>query len=154
MFACTLDYLQALSLLSQGLPIIHAFDKEPQLVQSFYNAVDNNSRSFTLFALSNRWFGYRLDLAASVSHRSLYWGSLSSHLSFQLLSFATALLCVILTGNIDPESAGLSLTYILSLGGMLQYTTRLYSDVRFRYLRLGAWFEFSLPTVSSSLRMC
>ncbi len=52
---------------SQGLPTIHAFDKEQQLVQSFYNAVDTNIRGFILNEFANRWIGVRLDLAAAVS---------------------------------------------------------------------------------------
>jgi hypothetical protein len=41
----------------------------------------------------------------------------------------TALLVVVLHGEISPTLAGLSLAYVSALGGMFQFTTRLQAEV-------------------------
>ena len=56
-----------------------------------------------------------------------------------MLTLATALVTVIEVSTnqgISSAQAGLSLSYIITLGGMLQYTTRLYSDVCSAFLWL------------------
>ena len=93
-----------------------------------------------LYSMVNRWFAARLDLLAIVS------------------SLVTASFIVALKDNLTPASAGLALTSSLLIGGLLQFATRLLTEVNARFVAVDRILDYIKNTPkediceSSSLR--
>eukprot|EP00048_Salpingoeca_helianthica_P006844 m.103383 g.103383 ORF g.103383 m.103383 type:complete len:1048 (+) comp14147_c6_seq1:59-3202(+) len=99
----------------QGLPTLHAYRKEHTFAVEYSSRVDANARAFFSLQYVTEWFALRLDLVTT------------------LMTGTTALLVVILRGNVDNTLAALALLYATSLAGVLQFTTRLLADVETRF---------------------
>ena len=109
--------LSQLTTTLQGLPTLHAYGREKEFCDTMYNRLDANNRAFYSFWMVSRWFAIRLDLVTI------------------MMTAATALMVVFISGNINPQTAGLALLYCTGMGGVFQ--------VRF--------FPISFPSFSFSL---
>jgi hypothetical protein len=68
---------------------------------------------------------------------------ISLHLdAVQTMIGFTGLFVVLFNTSVEPAYAGLALTYVASMGGLFQYTTRLYAEVH--STRLGSNMELSV----------
>ncbi|KAF2351590.1 ABC transporter type 1 transmembrane domain [Trinorchestia longiramus] len=98
-----------------GLPTIHAFTKQKLFSDKFFFLFDESSTAFYLFNCGMRWLAIRLDmLALSVTA-------------------CTALLTVLLRGQVEAAFAGLALAYASQLSGIFQYTVRLSTETEARF---------------------
>jgi hypothetical protein len=68
--------------------------------------IDENTRAFYAFYVTNRWLSFRLDLITSA------------------VATITALFIVASKGSIEPAFAGLAITYALQMAGMFQARQR------------------------------
>lgn len=95
-----------------GLPTIRAAGPSSVARFSAVNEVhtDNNSRTHWAFYALNRWVAFRIDMLTT------------------LISTITVLCCVASKGTLAPSLAGLTITYALSLGGILQFTMRITTE--------------------------
>eukprot|EP01090_Pellita_catalonica_P003045 TRINITY_DN12673_c0_g1_i1.p1 TRINITY_DN12673_c0_g1~~TRINITY_DN12673_c0_g1_i1.p1 ORF type:complete len:852 (+),score=181.61 TRINITY_DN12673_c0_g1_i1:353-2557(+) len=89
-----------------GVTTIRAFDDAPRFVVSNEQKVDRNMRAHWSSVVANRWLGVRLEFIGSC-----------------IVGLA-ALFAVLERDNIDPGMAGLSITYSLSITGILNWLVR------------------------------
>ena len=111
----------------EGLPIIRAFGAENRFLQEFFYIQNTNTRVFFSYLLAGRWLGFRLDLIASVL--------------VSLASFGILLLEGIL--KLNPGTAGLLLTYLLQLTGLLQWAVRQSAELENLMVSTERVFEYS-----------
>ncbi|CAF1079512.1 unnamed protein product [Didymodactylos carnosus] len=89
-----------------GLVTIRAFKTEDNLINSFIERIDANTRAWFELNAGVRWFGLRLDLMTSA------------------LTTLMAILTVALRHQIDASSAALGLMYCITLSSMFQWAVR------------------------------
>ncbi|TVU30223.1 hypothetical protein EJB05_21833, partial [Eragrostis curvula] len=99
---CKAPVMQHFAESISGSSIIRSFGKESQFISSMDHFMDNLSRPSLYNAAAMEWLCFRLDILSSF-----------------IFSFALMLLISLPTGLIDPKTAGLAVTYGLSLN-MLQ----------------------------------
>ncbi|XP_070537640.1 ATP-binding cassette sub-family C member 5-like [Ptychodera flava] len=98
----------------QGLPTIHAYEKEDDFKARFANHMDKNTVSFSSFLLCGRWAGVRLDTVAIMT------------------AFLTGLMATFSRGMVSPTLIGLALSYSLQFAGQFQQGIRLAGDAESR----------------------
>ncbi|KAE8744038.1 ABC-transporter, subfamily C member 08 [Frankliniella occidentalis] len=125
---------------AQGLNTIRAFNKEGEYIQRFFQLFDENTTCNYLWNVGMRWLAVRINLLAV--------------LTLSIVAF----LVVILHGHVAPAMAGLALSYSWHMSGILQYTTRLFSETEVRFIsveRILTYIENVLtegkPTCSKPL---
>lgn len=95
---------------SQGLATIRAYGETQRFQAANFKHIDLNTKTYwSLYAL-NRWVAIRVDVVTT------------------LTAGVTALLCVMSRDWLSPALAGLSISYALSLAGILQYCMRLTTE--------------------------
>lgn len=96
-----------------GLDVIHGFGRESFFMARFYAILEHYQRMHWCNIQLNRWFGTRMGLVGG------------------LVSLGTSVSIVVLahSGAIAVGTAGLVLSYALSLWGALNWTVRAMSDV-------------------------
>jgi ATP-binding cassette subfamily C (CFTR/MRP) protein 4 len=113
----------------EGLSIIRAFSAEDRFLSRFYHIQDENSRIFFSFLSSSRWLGFRLDLLSSCL--------------VSMFTFAS----VYLSDTIPAGSAGLLLSYLMQLTGLLQWCVRQSAELENLMISAERVYEYSrLPS--------
>ena len=109
-----------------GLPTIRAFSAENRFLDEFFTFQNTNTRVFFSYLLAGRWLGFRLDLIASV---------MVSIASFGILLLGRFL-------NLNAGTAGLLLSYLLQLTGLLQWAVRQSAELENLMISTERVFEY------------
>eukprot|EP00117_Sycon_ciliatum_P047287 scpid53440/ scgid33788/ Multidrug resistance-associated protein 5; ATP-binding cassette sub-family C member 5; Multi-specific organic anion transporter C; SMRP; pABC11 len=108
-------YISHLTATIQGLSTVHAYGLNSDYQRRFSRLLDGNTVCHQAFYLGSRWLAFRLDILAAI------------------ITSATALTLVVFRDSVDVSLGAVALAYVVQLGGQLQLTTRMMSEVEARF---------------------
>ncbi|KAI9221227.1 P-loop containing nucleoside triphosphate hydrolase protein [Blastocladiella britannica] len=117
----------------EGLPVIRALRGQPMFVQRMSSYIDANSRAVFAQGATTRWLAVQLDLSAA--------------LFLTVSAFAAQFISS--TGGLPPALAGLALSYVLQLNGLLQWLVRQSADVEMVFVAVERMLEYVDLTTES-----
>ncbi|RDD46569.1 Multidrug resistance-associated protein 9 [Trichoplax sp. H2] len=109
----------------EGLTTVHAFNKVKQQVEIFQKYLDKNSSIFLTYWCVNRWVAIRAD-----------WIAIA----------LVAICCILVTAQrgLAPSAyAGLALSYVLQLKGLIQLSVRYVLDVNSRFTAVERLIDYT-----------
>ncbi|WFD27284.1 hypothetical protein MNAN1_002280 [Malassezia nana] len=89
-----------------GLTTIRAYRESQRFLEDNYKYMDLQNRAYFLTIVNQRWLGLRLDLLGS------------------LCVLVTGLLCAARVGGVDPSTAGVALSQVVTVAQTLGFLTR------------------------------
>ncbi|OMJ27757.1 Multidrug resistance-associated protein 4 [Smittium culicis] len=107
------------SLLSEtldGLVTIRSYSAQPKFLERFIDAQNANSRAFFSFLGAGRWLAFRLDIVNT------------------LFAIISSFAMVGVRKSVSPNLAALSMSYIISLVGMVQWGIRQSIEVEITFI--------------------
>lgn len=110
----------------QGLDTIHAFEKEYEFIEGFYNKVDVNGSSNLLNNIAIRWSTVRFDALTVTAYAS------------------TALTIILLKDQVSSAMAGLALSFCGQMTGFIQFTIRTMYQTELKFIsveRIGSYLK-------------
>ena len=114
---------------ASGLATIRAYGESERFSRENDVHVDLSTRTYWQLYALNRWVAIRIDVLTTA------------------MVAATALFCVFERDSISPGLAGLSISYALSMAGILQYTMRLATETEQSFVSVErlTYFSTALP---------
>ncbi|XP_063987781.1 ATP-binding cassette sub-family C member 5-like isoform X1 [Diachasmimorpha longicaudata] len=110
----------------QGLDTIHAFEKEGEFIEGFYQRVDANGASNLLNNIAMRWSTIRFDALTVTAYAS------------------TGLTMILFRNQVSPAMAGLALSFCGQMTGFIQYTIRTMYQTELKFIsveRIGSYLH-------------
>ena len=86
-------------------------------------------QSWYLYLITARWFGMRIDILNAIFLTVVVFVSVPLAMSKPRACHSWNMICTPLVSGLNPALVGLSLTYIISLAGLLQYAVRQSTEV-------------------------
>eukprot|EP01088_Endostelium_zonatum_P014666 TRINITY_DN3301_c1_g2_i1.p1 TRINITY_DN3301_c1_g2~~TRINITY_DN3301_c1_g2_i1.p1 ORF type:complete len:682 (-),score=141.88 TRINITY_DN3301_c1_g2_i1:2-1972(-) len=108
-----------------GVTTIRAFSNQRMFIESNEAKVDRNLKAHYASFVSNRWLGVRLEVIGSL-----------------IVGFA-ALFAVVEKDNVDPGLAGLSISYSLTITGILNWMVRQVADMETQMVSVERLSQYS-----------
>ena len=104
-----------------GLATIRAYAESERFTKDFFRKVDTNTKAYMSIKVADRWLSVRLELLGSITA-----GLAALFASNVAVSSAASGLA---TGNSFASLAGLSLTYAISVTGLMNWTVRSFANL-------------------------
>lgn len=104
-----------------GLATIRAYDQSDRFTKDFFAKVDTNTKAYVSIKVADRWLSVRLELLGSTTA-----GLAAVFASNVAVASAASGLA---TGNSFASLAGLSLTYAISVTGLMNWTVRSFANL-------------------------
>ncbi|PVU91527.1 hypothetical protein BB559_004083 [Furculomyces boomerangus] len=115
-----------------GITTVRAFSAHKQVLDSFIESQNENSRAYFAFLGAARWLGIRLDFATSV------------------FIAAAAFSMIAVRSKINPGLVALSMSYVLTLVGMVQWCVRQSIEVEIIFISVERNFAYTKLTPEES----
>ena len=104
-----------------GLATIRAYAESERFTKDFFSKVDTNTKAYVSIKVADRWLSVRLELLGSITA-----GLAALFASNVAVSSAASGLT---TGSSFASLAGLSLTYAISVTGLMNWTVRSFANL-------------------------
>jgi ATP-binding cassette subfamily C (CFTR/MRP) protein 1 len=106
-----------------GLATIRAYGQSERFTKDFFCRVDANSKAYVSIKVADRWLSVRLELLGSICAGLA--AVFASNVAVATSSAASGLA----TGSSFASLAGLSLTYAISVTGLMNWTVRSFANL-------------------------
>ena len=128
--------LSILATIVAGSPIIAAFNRTDMFLKRAVALIDRTSAVMLLLQFSGRWLSWRIDLLVNA------------------LIATAGILVLLMRSSMDPAFAGLIMSMIIEIGGILQVATRMFLNTETSFISVERMsvFENKLPDEEEELQ--